>query len=377
MLGFRTPQIEITTLADIPSGTGLGSSGSFTTALLKALYVHRMRQIEPKNLAEVACEIEIDRLGEPIGKQDQYIAACGGLTCFTFHPDDSVDVEPLKISMHTKFDLEDNLLLFFTGFSRSAGSILKDQNTRTKSSDKDMIANLHFVKELGLKSKAILEAGKTVEFGALMHEHWEHKKRRSGSMSNSQIDEWYELGVRERRRRRQARRRGRRRLPLFYANDRNNCATPWRRPGSRRSACFRLRGHEGAVLVKMPVAILMGGWLPGSIPSRQLFPRRLLTSRASRLSRGNSTICAGRESAASFCAWASWVSRSRPSSAMARQAGSRSPIHRTGPICWEPAVPEAGPSAVGVPVPGPVWRLYLPIDFASVERDFLASASLR
>jgi D-glycero-alpha-D-manno-heptose-7-phosphate kinase len=195
MLGFKTPQVEITTLADIPSGTGLGSSGSFTTALLKALYVHRMRQIEPKQLAELACEIEIDRLGEPIGKQDQYIAACGGLTCFTFNPDNSVDVAPLAISMDTKFDLEDNLLLFFTGFSRSAGSILRDQNTRTKDSDKQMIDNLHFVKELGLKSKVLLEAGKTTEFGALMHEHWEHKKRRSGGMSNAQIDRWYDLGM--------------------------------------------------------------------------------------------------------------------------------------------------------------------------------------
>lgn len=195
MLGFKTPQVEITTLADIPSGTGLGSSGSFTTALLKALYVHRMRQIEPKQLAELACEIEIDRLGEPIGKQDQYIAACGGLTCFTFNPDDSVDVAPLAISMDTKFDLEDNLLLFFTGFSRSAGSILKDQNTKTKDSDKHMIDNLHFVKELGLKSKLLLESGKTTEFGALMHEHWEHKKRRSGGMSNAQIDQWYDLGM--------------------------------------------------------------------------------------------------------------------------------------------------------------------------------------
>jgi D-glycero-alpha-D-manno-heptose-7-phosphate kinase len=195
MLGFRTPQVEITALADIPSGTGLGSSGSFTTALLKALYVHRMRQIEPKQLAELACEIEIDRLGEPVGKQDQYIAACGGLTCFTFNPDHSVDVVPLAISVDTKFDLEDNLLLFFTGFSRSAGSILKDQNTRTKDSDKHMIANLHFVKELGLKSKVLLESGKTSEFGALMHEHWEHKKLRSGGMSNAQIDQWYDLGM--------------------------------------------------------------------------------------------------------------------------------------------------------------------------------------
>jgi D-glycero-alpha-D-manno-heptose-7-phosphate kinase len=221
LLGFKTPQVEITTLADIPSGTGLGSSGSFTTALLKALYVHRMRQIEPKELAELACEIEIDRLGEPIGKQDQYIAACGGLTCFTFHPNDRVDVEPLKISMDTKFDLEDNLLLFFTGFSRSAGSILQDQNIRTKSSDRDMIANLHFVKELGLKSKAILESGNAAEFGALMHQHWEHKKRRSAGMSNPQIDQWYDLGMKNGAVGGKLVGAGGGGFLLFYANDRN------------------------------------------------------------------------------------------------------------------------------------------------------------
>jgi D-glycero-alpha-D-manno-heptose-7-phosphate kinase len=221
MLDFKTPQVEITTLADIPSGTGLGSSGSFTTALLKALYVHRMRQIEPKDLAELACEIEIDRLGEPIGKQDQYIAACGGLTCFTFHPDDRVDVEPLKISMDTKFDLEDNLLLFFTGFSRSAGTILQDQNTRTRSSDKDMIANLHFVKELGFKSKAVLEAGRTTEFGILMHEHWEHKKRRSGGMSNPQIDQWYDIGIKNGAAGGKLVGAGGGGFLMFYAHDRN------------------------------------------------------------------------------------------------------------------------------------------------------------
>jgi D-glycero-alpha-D-manno-heptose-7-phosphate kinase len=221
MLGFKTPQVEITTLADIPSGTGLGSSGSFTTALLKALYVHRMRQIEPKELAEQACEIEINRLGEPIGKQDQYIAAYGGLTCFTFHPDGRVDVEPLNISMDTKFDLEDNLLLFFTGFSRSAGSILNDQNTKTKSSDKDMIANLHSVKELGLKSKKLLETGKTTDFGELMHEHWEHKKRRSGGMSNPQIDQWYDLGMKSGAAGGKLVGAGGGGFLLFYANDRN------------------------------------------------------------------------------------------------------------------------------------------------------------
>src|SRR5204863_5586246 len=146
MLGFKTPQVEITTLADIPAGTGLGSSGSFTTALLKALYTHRKRLIHPGELAELACHIEIDRLGEPVGKQDQYIAAYGGITCFDFNRDDTVASSPLAASIETMFDLEDNLLLFFTGFSRSAGSILKDQNVRTQRSDDEMLKNLHYVK---------------------------------------------------------------------------------------------------------------------------------------------------------------------------------------------------------------------------------------
>jgi len=195
LIGFRTPQIEITTLADIPSGTGLGSSGSFTTALLKALYTHRKRHLHQEQLAELACHIEIDRLGEPIGKQDQYIAAMGGLTCLTFHKDDRVTATPLNLGMGTMFELEDNLLLFFTGFSRSASGILKDQNVKSQQNDAEMLSNLHYVKDLGLRSRDALVAGDTRHFGELMHEHWQHKKRRSGGMSNPQIDEWYELGV--------------------------------------------------------------------------------------------------------------------------------------------------------------------------------------
>ena len=194
MLDLKTPQLEITSLADIPAGTGLGSSGSFTTALLKALYAHCRRLLHPGELAEMACDIEINRLQEPIGKQDQYIAAYGGVTCFHFHPDGTVKAEPLRLSMETLFDLEDNLLLFFTGFERKAGSILKDQRARTQQSDPAMLQNLHYVKELGLRSRQALEAGQMALFGELMHEHWEHKKRRSGNMSNPQIDEWYELG---------------------------------------------------------------------------------------------------------------------------------------------------------------------------------------
>jgi D-glycero-alpha-D-manno-heptose-7-phosphate kinase len=189
-----TPQIEISALADIPAGTGLGSSGSFTTALLKALYAHNRRLILPSELAELACHIEIERLGEPIGKQDQYIAAYGGLTCLTYHPDDSVTAEPLQVSTDTLNELEDNLLLFFTGFSRSAGGILKEQHVRSQQNDAEILNNLHYVKELGHRSRKVLEAGDVREFGLLMHEHWEHKKRRSEAMSNSRINEWYELG---------------------------------------------------------------------------------------------------------------------------------------------------------------------------------------
>ncbi len=195
MLDFKTPQIEVTTLADIPAGTGLGSSGSFTAALLRALFAHRRRLLLPDKLARMACHIEMDILQEPVGKQDQYIAAYGGITCFEFNKDDSVTASPLSISMDTLFDLEDNLLLFFTGFSRSASAILKDQDKRSKDMNEDMLNNLHYVKELGVKSREVLMAGRTSEFGALMHEHWEHKRKRSKGMSNAHIDEWYDLGM--------------------------------------------------------------------------------------------------------------------------------------------------------------------------------------
>ena len=188
---WDTPQIEITTLADIPAGTGLGSSGSFTTALLKALYTHQRKVAHAQELAELACDIEINRLGEPVGKQDQFIAAFGGITCLTFHKDHRVTVRPLRVSTKTMFDLEDKLLLFFTGYSRAAGSILKDQQVRSEQGDADMLRNLDRVKSLGYLSQEALESGRLEQFGELMHEQWQHKKRRSGGASNPQIDTWY------------------------------------------------------------------------------------------------------------------------------------------------------------------------------------------
>jgi D-glycero-alpha-D-manno-heptose-7-phosphate kinase len=188
------PHLEITSMSDIPSGTGLGSSGSFTTALLRALHCLQKHSVPARELAEQACHIELDLLGEPIGKQDQYIAAIGGITCFTFHPDGSVDAEPLRLSPETLHTLEDNLILFFTGFTRNAADILKDQDSRSKQKDPSMLDNLHFIKQLAVESKAAFESGDLRRFAELMHVHWEHKKRRTEGMSNPQIDAHYELG---------------------------------------------------------------------------------------------------------------------------------------------------------------------------------------
>ena len=187
--------LEITSLADIPAGTGLGSSGSFTTALLKALYAHNNQIISTRFLAEQACVIELDRLKEPIGKQDQYIAAFGGITAFEFLSDGRVEISPVHIDKETLYNLEDNLVLFFTGYSRSASSILKEQDDKSKKDDNDMTENLHFIKDLGKRSLEALESGNLLRFGELMNVHWEHKKKRSGSMSNSNIDQWYRLAM--------------------------------------------------------------------------------------------------------------------------------------------------------------------------------------
>ncbi|MEP6984858.1 MAG: galactokinase [Chloroflexota bacterium] len=193
LLNMPPGYLEITSMADIPAGTGLGSSGSFTTSLLKALHIHNKNLIHPRELAEQACDIELNRLGEPIGKQDQYIAAFGGITCFRYLPNDQVEAWPLKVSTETRYNLEDNLLLFFTGYSRSASAILKEQDDKSKQNNQDMISNLHFIKEIGEKSKEALETGDLHTFAELMNVHWEHKKQRSGAMSNPQIDEWYQL----------------------------------------------------------------------------------------------------------------------------------------------------------------------------------------
>jgi D-glycero-alpha-D-manno-heptose-7-phosphate kinase len=193
LVGHNSSHLEITSMADMPAGTGLGSSGSFTTALLKALHTLNQKLVHANELAEQACHIELDILQEPVGKQDPYIAAYGGITYFRFLPNGQVEAAPLKLANETIYNLEDSLLLFFTGIMRSASQILRDQDDRSKRRDDAMIAELHFIKQIGRDTREALEAGNLGKFIELMNVHWQHKQRRSAGISSARINDWYEL----------------------------------------------------------------------------------------------------------------------------------------------------------------------------------------
>jgi D-glycero-alpha-D-manno-heptose-7-phosphate kinase len=185
-------RIELHSTADVPANSGLGSSSTFTVALLNALHSYKGDFVSRKDLAEEACQVEIDLLGEPIGKQDQYMAAFGGITCLTFDKNGEVLVEALRITEETLDQLEDNLLFFFSGKERSASEILKEQDDKSKKNDPAMDQNLHQIKDIGLKTREYLEKGQVDMFGDLLHTHWELKKQRSNKMSDPFIDECYE-----------------------------------------------------------------------------------------------------------------------------------------------------------------------------------------
>jgi D-glycero-alpha-D-manno-heptose-7-phosphate kinase len=189
------PALELVSTADMPAGTGLGSSGTFTVGLLKAIHAFRRIPVAAHDLAEEACHVEIDLLGEPCGKQDQYIASFGGLTCFDFAPDGAVRISALRASTETINDLETHLLLFFTGYSRRASTILGDQRSRSESGEAEMLDGLDHIKDLGVKIKECLEAGDCTSFAELMHEHWMAKRERSPDITNSDIDRWYNLAM--------------------------------------------------------------------------------------------------------------------------------------------------------------------------------------
>ena len=239
--------IEVVSVADIPAGTGLGSSGTFTVGLLRALHAHRRTHVTAGNLAAEACDIEINRLQRPVGKQDQYIAAYGGLTSFEFSPEGSVRVEPIMVSTATLHDLEEHMLLFFTGYSRDADKVLSEQRTRSESGDEDMLANLHVVKEIGLASREALEKGDTVEFARLMDVHWQHKKKRSVDMSNENVDRWYQLGVDSGALGGKLVGAGAGGFLLFYAKDQDGVRTAMAREGIAEVRF--IFDHEGSTLL--------------------------------------------------------------------------------------------------------------------------------
>jgi len=184
--------IELHSTADVPTACGLGSSSTFTVALLNALHAYKKNFVTQEQLAEEACHIEIEILGEPIGKQDQYLAAFGGLTCLTFDKNGDVLVEPLRISPEGLDELENSTLLFFTGKQRSASEILYEQNEKSEQDDAEMTQNLDQIKEIGLETRRYLERGQVDMLGELLHVHWETKKKRSQKISNPFFDECYE-----------------------------------------------------------------------------------------------------------------------------------------------------------------------------------------
>jgi D-glycero-alpha-D-manno-heptose-7-phosphate kinase len=193
---WRGNPLEIASVADVPAGTGMGSSGTFTVALLKGLAHARRTSITHGTLAEAACEIEIDVLREPCGKQDQYVAAHGGICAYTFDPDGTVTVEPLELAPETLRGLQEHVLLFYTGESRDASEVLSDQNERTKTGDAEMVENLHRTKEIGIRSRELLLSGDLFSYAELMHEHWLNKRRRSPGMASDRIDDLYMLARR-------------------------------------------------------------------------------------------------------------------------------------------------------------------------------------
>jgi D-glycero-alpha-D-manno-heptose-7-phosphate kinase len=193
---WRGVPLEIASVADVPAGTGLGSSGAFAVCLLKSLAHARSTSITPSALAEAASEIEIDVLKEPVGKQDTYVAAHGGICSYTFNRDGTVDVVPLELEPETLRGLRENLLLFYTGEARDASAVLTDQDERSRRGDEEMLANLHRTKEMGYRSLDLLLAGDLDSFGELMHEHWENKRVRSPGMRSDRIDTLYTLARR-------------------------------------------------------------------------------------------------------------------------------------------------------------------------------------
>lgn len=191
LCGVERP-IELASIADVPANSGLGSSSTFTVALLNALHTFRRQFVSSRQLAEEACHIEMERLGEPIGKQDQYIAAFGGVTAFTFEKDGSVHVEPVPCGDEVLDELQNNLLIIWSGIERAASVVLSEQSQRVRELDPGTVERMHRIKEIGHEVYRLLVKGDVDRYGELLHEHWTAKRKLASKMTDSTIDEHYE-----------------------------------------------------------------------------------------------------------------------------------------------------------------------------------------
>lgn len=187
-----TRGIELVSIGDVPANSGLGSSSTFTVALLNALHIYRQHAASTQQLAEEACRLEIDILKEPIGKQDQYIAAFGGVTAFTFNPDGTVEPERLPVEPAVLDELESNLLIFYSGVERKASDVLAEQRKTITANADGAVERMHRIKALGHETRRILLSGQLDQYGELLHEHWMNKRRLASNMTDARIDETYE-----------------------------------------------------------------------------------------------------------------------------------------------------------------------------------------
>jgi D-glycero-alpha-D-manno-heptose-7-phosphate kinase len=187
-----TRGVELFSMADVPANSGLGSSSTFSVALLNGLHAYKREYVSSEHLASTACKIEIDVLKEPIGKQDQYIAAYGGVTAFTFNTDGTVTVEPVPMKPEVRDELESNLLIFYSGVERAASSVLKEQGKTISQNKDDAVQKMHRIKELGYETRRILLRGDIDAYGELLHEHWTNKRKLASNMTDDSIDGHYD-----------------------------------------------------------------------------------------------------------------------------------------------------------------------------------------
>lgn len=185
--------LEIISMADVPAGTGLGSSSCYAVGLLNALHTMKKEYVSLRDIAEEACDLEISKLGKPIGKQDQYMAAFGGLTVLDIDKDGTVNVRQANVSDSTLDDFNRNLLMFYTNTSRSADEILSEQSKGAREDKKHVVESMHYIKNIGYKILDAVESGNITEVGLLFDQHWQYKKKISNKMSNPHFDKIYDI----------------------------------------------------------------------------------------------------------------------------------------------------------------------------------------